>query len=251
MFAGKAWKIVRINGDGSIRLIYNGTSPTARATSVFVATGYFKASDDDDNTYVGYMYGGAGQSTYAYTHTNATNSSVKAVVDTWYNNNLSSYASKLTDAGFCGDRSMQSGQLGYAKNSTNYGAWPRIYANKTPVFDCLNSSLDLYTLATNNLGNKKLIYPIGLITADEIAYAGGVYNTNNYTYYLQTGDGYWTMSPAYFNSFANEFFIDYNGYLSVAGTLGPIKGARPVINLKANTLVTSGTGTLTDPWIIQ
>ncbi len=57
-FAGFYWKIIRMNGDGSIRMIYSGTTPDAigSATSINNTT-YQYNSHYPDPTYVGYMYG--------------------------------------------------------------------------------------------------------------------------------------------------------------------------------------------------
>ena len=108
----------------------------------------------------------------------------------------------------------------------------------------------MYTTNGSSQGNGALTYPIGLINADEVAYAGGVYGTINQSYYLYTNQGYWTISPHNFNgTFANPFFVDSNGMLNVTSSNGT-QGIRPVINLKANVTIQSGTGTAQDPYII-
>ena len=82
------WKIVRINEDGSIRLIYNGTGDD----DPFIAfSGFSTSSKSKDNTYVGYMYGNNGATTYALTHQNNNNSTIKTIIDEWYKNNLLKY----------------------------------------------------------------------------------------------------------------------------------------------------------------
>lgn len=251
MFGGYAWKIIRINADGSIRMIYNGTSSTARGTSSQIGTSIYKTSPNNDNAYVGYMYGVAGSTTYEATHTNTNNSTIKTYIDSWYSSNLISYADKIADSGFCGDRSLSSG-LGYGTNETYYGAYNRLVSNKTPTFSCTNSN-DLYTLSTNSSGNKALTYPIGLITVDEVAYAGTKYVINNFTYYLQNGTIYWTMSPYFFRSSDSSGFAIYiysYGYWN-GNFISNANGVRPVINLKSDVIVSSGTGSLSDPWMIS
>ena len=181
-----------------------------------------------------------------------TDSGIKKKLDTWYQNNLSSYASSIDgNAGFCNDRTPTSG-TGLGTNATDYAAYNRLYTNKAPTFECSNSS-DLYTTSGSSQGNKALQYPIGLITADEVAYAGGVYGTSNTSYYLYTRQYYWTMSPYYFDSsdsYARVFRVDSFGYFGsnfVNGTLG----VRPVINLKASVQITGGNGSSSNPYVIS
>ena len=258
-FANYYWRIIRINEDGSVRLIYQGTTPTATGSAATIGSSAFN-STYNDNAYVGYMYGTPGATCYQETHANINDSTIKAVIDTWYEGNLISYSSYLADSGFCGDRSMASEAglwnsddtaLGYGTETTYYGALNRLFTNKTPQFSCLQSN-DLYTTASSTKGNKALDYPIGLITADEVSYAGGVYNEINTSYYLYTGDYYWTMSPSYFHgaSGAYEWFAGPDGSLfdfSVDHSFG----ARPVINLKSGIEITSGDGTIGNEYIIK
>ncbi len=150
----------------------------------------------------------------------------------------------LTDSGFCNDRSG---------TSSAYGAYLRLYTNKTPTFSCPNIAGDLYTISSNSIGNKKLTYPIGLITADEIGYAGVLYGNatgTNLACYLEIGDNYWTMSPAKYSTEAFELSAGYGALFGIYQVGLYSFGYRPVINLKADVLVSSGTGTLVDPWII-
>ena len=109
----------------------------------------------------------------------------------------------------------------------------------------------MYTATTSNKGNKSLNSPIGLITADEVAFAGGVYATTNTSYYLYTGSTYWTMSPFDFYSAgrARVFNVDNDGRLNNGSVYGATPGVRPVINLKADTQFT-GSGTSSDPFVV-
>ena len=147
---------------------------------------------------------------------------------------------------------------GYGTNATAYGAWSRIintsgYAKSphTPTFNCPNAN-DLYTVKGANKGNKAMEKPIGLITADEVVYAGGYYRTNNTSYYLRNGNAYWTMSPYYFvGSLASVFYVDSPGTLdSNWGYVYSTHGVRPVINLRADVQI-SGSGTGTDPFVVN
>src|SRR5699024_4256666 len=141
-------------------------------------------------------------------------------LNTWYQDNLSSYASSIDgNAGFCGDRtpstsnSSTNNQGGTGTTVTYYGGYIRLITNKQPTYECPDG--DLYTTKGSEDGNKALTYPIGLITADEVAYAGGVYGQTNESYYLYTNSNYWTMSPSYFNgSFARVFAVHSSGQLN-------------------------------------
>ena len=250
-FAGFYWRIIRINEDGSIRMIYNGTSNNTTGTGTQIQTSTFSisSSTSNNNAYVGYMY------TLNQVHGLGTDSGIKKVLDEWYEKNLQkNYANYLsTEAGFCGDRepstseSTSNGNGGTGTTYTCYGAYIRLITNKAPTFECQNDS-DLYTVGSASGGNKALDYPIGLITADEVAYAGGVYGSNNTSYYLYTGQYYWTMSPYNTNSSgtARVFNVNSNGSLDWHG-VDNAYGVRPVINLKADVQFT-GEGTVNSPF---
>ena len=247
-FAGITWRIVRINEDGSIRLI----------TQDSVGDSAFN-SNIDDNAYVGYMYGTAGSSTYADTHANTNNSTIKTYLDTWYQNNLASYSSYLADAGFCNDRSVASTAgswysedtaLGYGTNRTYYGAYNRLINLNQPQYACPQSN-DLFTTSSSGKGNKALTNPIGLITVDEVVYAGGKNNINNQNYYLVNGSDFWTMSPrAFSGGEARAWNVDGGGYVYIVAASGAI-GVRPTINLKSNVEITIGDGTEKRPYTIK
>ena len=110
----------------------------------------------------------------------------------------------------------------------------------------------MYTVGSSNKGNKALTYPVGLITADEVAYAGGVNGRTNSSYYLYTNSVYWTMSPSYFyNGGANVFDVLSTGYLIDNGDVNYARGVRPVLNLKADTAISGGDGTADSPFVVQ
>ena len=247
-FAGFYWRIIRINEDSSIRLIYQGTTPNATNDAATIGESAFN-SNSDDNAYIGYMYGEVGSSSYSATHANTNDSTIKGVLDSWYENNLlTNYSSYLADAGFCGDRSLSSG-TGIGTNETSYGAYNRLVNEYQPQFACPQNN-DLYTTNSSTKGNKALEYPIGLITLDEVMYAGGYANINE-SYYLYTGYDYWTMSPWYFDgSNASGCYVPLGGalFLNAVHFDG---GARPVINLKSGIEITGGDGTSSNPYIIK
>ncbi len=208
-FAGYYWRIIRINGDGSIRLIYDGTEYHANGIStsnrIAVVSQTFNSSAND-NAYVGYTYAtGSKRGT-------GTSSNAKTQLDAWYTSSgLTNYASYLSDSGFCGDRTSTTTYGGKPNNTggtgtttTYYGAYYRLYTKKDPTLKCSTISYesgyesgnkdDVYTVNATK-GNGQLTYPVGLISADEASVAGGIAGTINYAYYLYNGNSYWTMSP--------------------------------------------------------
>ena len=248
-FANFYWRIIRINGNGSIRMIYAGSDPkvtTGEGTQI--QTSVFNSSYSN-NMYVGYIY------TNGQVHGLGTDSTIKGVLDSWYEKNLKNYADQISkEAGFCGDRqpstssSSSNGSGGTGTTTTYYGAYIRLTnSTKSPSYKCTNSS-DLYTVKGTSKGNKALDYPIGLITADEVAYAGGVYGTNNTGYYLYTKQYYWTLSP-YNATDASVFIVDSNGWLS-GSFVDSSNGVRPVINLSSDVKL-EGSGTSSDPFVVS
>ena len=249
-FGGFYWRIIRINEDGTLRLIYQGTAANTTGTNTQIQTSAFNSSNYG-NMYVGYMY----QSNQV--HGLTSSSTIKGILDTWYQNNLTSVADKIDgNAGFCGDRepstssSSSNGSGGTGTTYTWYGAYIRLVNSKNPTFECENES-DLYTTSGSENGNKALTYPIGLISLDEAWYAGG-YTSNNTSYYLYTGQAYWTMSPYYVATYglAYMFRVNSNGYLNYHFSDSSY-GVRPVINLKADVTISSGNGTATSPYEIS
>ena len=250
-FAGYYWRIIRINGDGTIRIIYSGTSIVTTGTETQITTSRFN-SLSNNNMYVGYMY------TSGEVHGVVISSTIKEVLESWYSANIANtgYSNYIdTNAGFCNDRTPYSG-TGTGTSTTYYGAYNRLSTNKIPTFGCSDESNDVFTVGSSNKGNKALTYPVGLITADEVAYAGGVYGTNNSSYYLYTNQYYWTMSPYNYNGeTAYEYLVDASGFLNYNGVNRPgvdiSRGVRPVINLKATTTISSGNGTASSPFVIN
>ncbi len=245
-FAGFCWRIVRINGDGSMRLIYDGSSchanGTSTAESIAVASTAYNTSDNQSN-YVGWTYTGTSQRTLSGTASNA-----KTQLESWYNSNIgnnATYSAKVVDGKFCNDRNVGQPLSNWTGNWSTiwdikgtrfaYAGAKRLYEDYAPTLSC--DSGDTYTLK------------VGLITADEVEFAGGK-NTNNASYYLYDGQFYWTMSPYSWNgTYANVFFMFTNGSISNASNDNAVIGLRPVINLKSAVQVT-GTGTMEDPYVV-
>ena len=243
------WKIVRINGDGSIRLLYNGKDTSINNT--IIGRSQFNTSYNLP-LYEGYMYG-KNSTTREETIKNEVSSTIKEKVDSWYeenilNNNLEKY---LTDSGYCGDRSIYSGN-GYDTENTYYASYKR-YKDNNPTLICPDNN-DLYTLVSATFGNKSLKYPIGLISYDEVSFAGNNYSNLNKLSWIYSNDTFYTMTPSYFYKSDNTARV---WQLRVVGNLyhwtgvDVSQGIRPVINLKANVEITGGIGTINDPYIIK
>ncbi len=256
-FAGYYWQIIRINGDGTIRLLYNGTEKNASGVKKSINNKTYQFNSlYNDPTYVGYMYGNPDGTTFAEVHTNTNDSSIKTTLDSWYKTNIvdKGYSDKVTTSvGFCGDRTLHSGD-GINNNVHSYfGAYGR-HANKTAQFTCPEPSRDLYTTTDSSIGNKALTYPVGLITYDELVFAGmDSRHINKLSWAYSTHD-YWTMSPSYSDaasSHASDWTLNNAGYLRPWTWVTDNYGARPVINLKSDTLITGGIGTANDPFVVE
>ena len=263
------WRIVRINGDGSVRMIYGGTGlyPNGGDYSLgirTIGTSSFN-STFDDNAHVGYMYGQIDASTYEATHENINNSDVKTTIDRWYSKYLNtSYGSYIANAVYCNDRSL-SGDFGTGvgkiERYTTYRFWGRAAYDPNPSLRCeqVNDRFTLQgELITGGLSsNQDLIYPIGLLTADEAMFAGGVTRNNNTNYYLNCKDSYWTGTPDSYNisdGGASVWIIDSGGMLDEATSLlSKVDGdhdVRPVISLKPDS-IKFGDGTTGNPFRME
>ena len=187
--------------------------------------------------------------------TNKTDSPIKTKLDNWYKTNMTSYTSKLAEETFCNDRSISSG-TGYKTDSyTFYGAYTRLQDSKKPSLKCSQNN-DKFKMSNES---AKLDYSVGLILADEVALAGGrsYYNgeySPNSNYYLYNGKYYWTLSPSYFDSYGSLATVwlvlpsgDLNPWYNVTNSFG----VRPVISLRADTMITKGDGSSLNPFVIQ
>ena len=252
-YAGAYWRIIRINGDGSVRLLYAGTTANASGTDLNIKLASFNGKRDNP-AYVGYMYGSTLNTSYEKTNANENDSNIKKELDNWYKTHILGISdeSVISDAGFCNDRSLYSGN-GYSTTGshTYYEPWKRFFYIKQPTLKCAQTN-DLFTLSTNTKGNKALTYPIGLITVDELmlsGYADGYTNKATYTYSEST---YWTLSSGFFDI---SVPVNYNFYLRSTGFVAygwatDALGVRPVINIKGNAKISGGIGTSSSPYEI-
>ena len=255
-FAGFYWQIVRINGDGSIRLIYDGTEKNATGVKQSINNRTYQFNSKyNDPAYVGYMYGNPEGTTFDEVHNNTNNSTIKTAVDNWYKTNIADkgYSSYVSNAvGFCGDRTLRSGDGVSTTQYSYFGAYKR-FENNNPQFTCPEPSRDLYTTTDSSIGNKALTYPVGLITYDELVYAGMDNRHINKLSWAYSTQHYWTMSPSHFDAawgYAHEWNLNSAGDLHTWWNVDNSLGARPVINLKSDTLITGGIGTSSDPFVV-
>ena len=273
------WRIIRINGDNSIRMIYAGTyAPDENTKVTLTESGEF---DDDGNPiggqktsagrskfnqnynsaeYVGYMY------TIGEQHGTSKSSDIKTYLDNWYANytDLSATGTKITDQIYCNDRTASTSDVAYSTtnyttltswNSTGttyyYGANGRIVKDNNSILTCAVDS-DRFTVnKINGKGNSALTYPIGLITIDEVEMAGNNWNVNNTSYYLHTGDYYWAGSPFGFSGviYAGEFYVFDDGDLG-EDIVGGNGGVRGVVSLSSESKLL-GSGTYNDVYTVN
>ena len=247
------WRIIRTNSDGGVRLLYHGTSTTA--TDAYIDESEFNSSYNDI-AYVSYMYGNLGSVSNA--RANTTNSTIKTTIDNWYTSNLEAkgYTKYIsTTAVYCNDRTYT-----VSGSSTFFGAYTRLISNKTPTYDCATTE-DKFTVDTST-GNGKLKYPIALMTADEVSFAGGLDGNNAPIWYYSnsllessTGNTYWwLLSPNGWNgSYARVFGVFGSsdpGYLNNFN-VRHTGGVRPAVSLKSCIKYSTGNGSASDPYTIK
>jgi len=262
-FANKCWRIVRISGDGSVKLILHNDNTTKVANPCDAANNSASAAfarysgekytsafntNFNDNAYVGFKYGTPGSSTYEATHANTNKSTILTNLEAWYDkNNLKDYEKVIADTVWCNDKSTVSGELGYGTKITAYGVTQRLVSTS-------NSAGGTGPSLKCNGELSKINSKVGLITADELAYAGYADGLQNTTTYLQenaTDTDWWSLSPGGFSgSFAYVCYVFGSSgsldYCRVSDT----HGVRPSISLKSTTNVT-GNGTSEDSYVVN
>ena len=250
--------IISTNADGSIKLLYAGTSPDT--TTGYIGTSAFNIPTNDP-MYVGYKYGTTGS--LENNRLNTKDSTIKAFIDSWYQSNLSDYGyGRYIDSYpvYCNDRNLASGET-YSKTSNfDYASWERINTNKQPTYACTNSS-DAFSV---HYKSADLDDPIGLMTIDELSYAGGQSATNltaPYVWYYTNANGEsitgslssWSLSPSCWDG-SNSFVwswggSDNPGYLS-SNRVDRSLAVRPVISLSSCNLISRGDGSPENPYEI-
>ena len=241
-FAGFCWRIIRINGDGSLRLIYDGKVCHANGTittdSVAVPTIPYH-TDYSSPSYVGWTYVEGKQRPEEGDTT--LDSNAKVQTEKWYNENIgnnATYVNYVADGKYCNDRNIPSNSTwSISRTGFSFNPGIRLEIDYIPTLFC--TSDDIYTLK------------VGLISADEVMYAGGKHE-NNRAYYLYNGQNIWTMTPIRWNDINDirMFYVNSNGSLANPGTQSN-RDIRPVINLKSDTTISNGNGTIDNPYIVQ
>ncbi len=275
LYNGIYWRIVRIAGNGSIKLLYSGTTAPARATATVMTGSGTQAgtsafnSSYSNNAYVGYMY------TLNQRQGLGTKSTIATVLDNWYTTNMNGVDLQIADNTFCYDRSLATGGYqssdfgwngstytgtGIGTSGTLYGTHTRLTASSStlelggtgPELAC-PSREDAYTVDDTTNGNGALSKKVGLLTADEAVMAGlGAGSASSTSSnYLYTNSSYWLGSPFGFRSYDNAgvWYVYSSGSL-YNFNVNDTRGVRPAVYLMSN-IVLSGTGEWNDVYKIK
>lgn len=200
-FAGLSWRIVRINGDGSVKLILDDVADTL--------VNYHSENEGYEDFFASDLY---------------------ESLSSYYDNTLKDYDRMIANTRYCSES---------GRTDQTYNAYTRIVTNHIPTFNCLG---------------ERSVHKIGLLTVDEVIYAGGLYDEENTNFYLYNEeiDNYWWTSSL---SRSDEdtfypFLVSSSGEVSdgVSGSL--YRNLRPVISLN-RTVTVSGTGSVDDPYIVN
>ena len=301
-YANMCWRIVRVTGDGSIKLVlynYNGltdsnNTPSSSTPCNVTGNNYafarfegdtykssFDSNDYPDNAYVGFMYGEDGSRSYEEAHANKNPSTILTNINKWYTNVLSKQAnfndSQLADTIWCNDKSVVTDatynpisltlgtNYGYGKNQNYYGATKRLRSTSGsaggtgPSLICPNDNnggkLSKFTVSDTTYGNGALsgYAKVGLLTVDEIAFAGGAYSTTNSTNYIKGNtnlSSWWALSPFGFNGYNAIVWVVDGSYLDGGHVLNN-RGVRPSLSLQSGVKISSsGIGSATNPYKI-
>ena len=233
------WRIIRVDKDNKIKMIYAGSKAPSESTKVAI-TGTntnmgFTAYNNDYNhaEYVGFQY------TVGSQRGTTTNSTIKTYLDNWYtkyfNENIGT--SRFIKTTFCNDRNTSS-TWASTGSDFEYAPYTRLSADTpTPTFECNTADV-----VTNNLG---------LITADEIVLAGGKYNTDNSAFYLNNNMAYWAGSPYEFNdSYSYVFGLNPIIGLTYGNVNNRNYAARGVVSLSSESKLL-GSGTYNDVYTVN
>ena len=241
LFANKCWKIVRTTETGGIKLIYNGT-PTADNkcngdnSMIAYSTYNNNYNDEEDESYI---------------YSDGTNSIVKQAVDTWYASDMDGYTDKLEDTEWCNDSGVTFSGYNEAwqQDMMFFAGYDRNGQNYQPSLHC---AAEHSLTVSSTQGSNKMTYPVGLLTADELTLAGMGWNGFVENGYLNNHEYWWTMTPYYLDGFDAAMFIGgEDGGLS-GMLVGSVNGGiRPAVSLKPGTMVTTGEGTSSKPYIIE
>ena len=283
LFAGKCWKIVRIDGNGNIKLLlWNNASNCNNQTVPNTAFNGLQ----DHGAYVGIMYGDINSNEFinaseSGAFDNINDSSILRNLKNWYDTTFETsdstnpykYTLLLADVIWCNDKSLNTGNG--VVNSSTFGFYGR---NTNISLVCSNvntndvNSISRFTAYKNtdinNInGNGKLksaiagtnpveykYYKIGLITGDELIFAGIKRNVNNSFIYLRANNNYWTMSPSNFGGIARIYYMGSFGSIGNGINANSSLSLRPAVALIPSTHLTNTPnqdGTIEHPFEID
>ena len=240
LYANLCWKIVRTTETGGVRVVYNGAPVNGKCTNTrggnTIGTSAFN-TNYNKKQYVGYMYG---DDTNPYQNMN--DSDIKKYIDNWYKTNIKDKGFELSldkKSIYCGDRTetKDGNNIIYRQNAKQH----------KPSTRCPSS--DSYGVEG---GNRKLIYPVGLLTIDESILAGSKsIPKNNGDFYLNTNYNYWLLSPAGWFSYGGAGVKSFGGCASwIIGGVSGVCNVRPAITVTSSVLLLSGDGSQNDPYVI-
>ena len=238
------WKIIRVNGDGSLRLFYNGVGFVTGSLNICGGLSSLKLAEYSGALgYVPYNLEGNEPKYTGYTYDNGTDSFIKKEVDTWYNNTLGSnfnYDKYVILGRYCSDSSGYNydGNGSFSSLDRLDQVLNNFAKDNAPSFICPDTS-ESYG------GSYRL--KAGLITADELVYAGESFNVPGNSYLNSGGDGlaYWSMTP-----FSSEFVCAPRDQLLLS-FIYSYSGIRPVINISTENMTLTGDGTLDNPYMLE
>lgn len=112
-FGGLSWRIVRINGDGTVRIILDGVTDT-------IASYYTSENNNFE----------------------FNKSNMNVFLENWLDENLGDYTNYIANTKYCSDISID--------NSNTFMTYTRVMTNKIPTLNCLgtstNNSIGLITI---------------------------------------------------------------------------------------------------------
>ncbi|MBD9105266.1 hypothetical protein EGW03_02210 [bacterium] len=214
-FAGFTWRIVRINEDGTIRIIMQ----------------------DGINNNTNYQFN-SNYSSYIYMY--YTNSQTKNILDSWYQTNIGSKFNLIQNV-VSGNYYCEQAKAKYSSSWTSGNATMITYTSYMPDFKCV----------TDGNGYGLVNASVGLLGYDEIVYAGGYPYKDNNNYYLYNNKYSWTMSPASFSGSSADVWTIYTTGSISSPDVNYDRILRPVLILKSDTQISDGDGTINSPFVVE
>ena len=216
-FAGFTWRIVRINEDGTIRIVMqDGINSNTKYS-------FNSIKDNLVNTYY-------------------TNSQAKTTLESWYQTNIGS-KSDLAKNVTSGAYYCEQAKAKYSDSWTSGSATMTTYNKYTPYFKC----------SSDGNGKGVVNASVGLLSYDEVVYAGGYLGQSNSNYYLNNPDiHWWTMSPAGFSgSYSAVWYVAAESGIVYRDSVANTLCLRPVLILNADTQISDGDGTKENPFVVE